>query len=160
MSNLQEYLKTYSAETKAVLEKIRTELNEDSIFSQLESNYNMYDLLMFNEFTIQDRLERLSYVMKDLRLKFIQEQQKVNQIKDRLDKVTGEKYIELKNSEVSLTKTEIERYYLPRDEEILQLKGLLRKQELRMNYFEACWDAASKLQWNIKLYIDSGKDGY
>jgi hypothetical protein len=140
--------------------KIREELNSDNVFKKLEEEYNVYDLLTFNEFNIQDRLERLSFHMKDFRLKFLQEQGKLAAVQDRLDKLVGDKYIALKNGAVTLTKTEIEKYYLPKDEEIMNLRGLIRKQEMRVEYFSAVWSAMDKLQWNMKLYCDNGKGGY
>jgi hypothetical protein len=160
MSDYAQLLTVYSDETKSVLNKIREELNEDTIFSKMEQEYNVYDLLTFNEFNIQDRLERLSFHMKDFRLKFLQEQGKLNAVEDRLAQVTGDKYIALKNGEVSLTKTEIEKYYLPKDVEIMNLRALVRKQEMRVEYFDAVWKCMDKLQWNMKLYCDNGKGGY
>ena len=160
MSDIAQLLSVYSDETKAVLTKIRDELNSDNVFSKLEEEYNVYDLLTFNEFNIQDRLERLSFHMKDFRLKFLQEQGKLAQVEDHLNKVTADKYIALKEGSVTLSKTEIEKYYLAKDEEVLNLRGLVRKQEMRVNYFEAVWHAMDKLQWNMKLYCDNGKGGY
>lgn len=160
MTDYNNLLSVYNEETKAVLQKVREELNEDVIFSKLEEEYNVYDLITFNEFNINERLERLSFHMKDFRLKFLQEQAKLGQVQDHLDKVIGEKYIALKEGAVTLTKTEIEKYYLPKDEEIIRLKGLVRKQELRTKYFEAVWQVMDKLQWNMKLYCDNGKGGY
>ncbi len=156
----EEIINAYSDETKAVIEKIREELNEDKLFGKLEEQYNVYDLLTFNEFNLKDRLERNAFHAKDFKLKFLQEMAKVEQIRDRLDKVTGEKYIALKEGAVSLTKTEIEKYYLPKDEEILQLKGLLRKQEIRAKYFEAVSKAFETCGWNMKSYIENSKGGY
>lgn len=160
MTDYTNMLSVYSEETKAVLTKIREELNSDNIFSKLEEEYNVYDLLTFNEFNIQDRLERLSFHMKDFRLKFLQEQGKLAAVQDRLDKLIGDKYVALKNGEVTLTKTEIEKYYLPKDPEIMKLRGLVRKQEMKVEYFQAVWQAMDKLQWNMKLYCDNGKGGY
>jgi hypothetical protein len=160
MTDNVQLLSVYSEETKAVLTKIREELNEDTIFSKMEADYNVYDLLTFNEFNIQDRLERLSFHMKDFRLKFLQEQGKLNSVEDRLAQVVGDKYIALKNGEVTLSKTEIEKYYLPKDTEVMNLRALVRKQEMRTKYFEAVWQAMDKLQWNMKLYCDNGKGGY
>jgi hypothetical protein len=160
MSDYNNLLSVYSQETKDMLTKIREELNSDNVFKKLEEEYNVYDLLTFNEFNIQDRLERLSFHMKDFRLKFLQEQGKLAAVQDRLDKLVGDKYIALKNGAVTLTKTEIEKYYLPKDEEIMNLRGLIRKQEMRVEYFSAVWSAMDKLQWNMKLYCDNGKGGY
>ena len=155
-----ELLSVYNEGTKAVLEKIRSELNEDVLFAKMEAEYGVYDLLNFNEFNLKGRLERLAYHMKDFKLKYLQEQAKVEQVQDRLDKVIGDKYQALKNGEVSLTKTEIEKYYLKTDAQILELKGLLRKQELRAEYFLAVWNAFDKMGWFIKAYIELSKAGY
>jgi hypothetical protein len=155
-----ELLSTYNDGTREMLERIRHELNEDAIFSRMEEQYGVYDLLNFNEFNLKGRLERLAFHMKDFKLKYLQELAKVEQVQDRLDKTIGEKYQALKNGEVSLTKTEIEKYYLPVDPQILELKGLLRKQELRAEYFKAVWDAFDKLGWNIRNYVELNKGGY
>lgn len=160
MTDYTQMLSVYNTETKAMLTKLREELNSDSIFSKLEEEYNVYDLLTFNEFNINERLERLSFHMKDFRLKFLQEQAKLGAVQDRLDKLIGEKYVTLKNGEVTLTKAEIEKYYLPKDAEILNLKGLVRKQELRTQYFDAVHKAMEKLSYNMKMYIDNGRGGY
>lgn len=155
-----ELMNGYNAETRAVIEKIREELNEDVLFGKLEEQYNVYDILMFNEFTIKERLEKNSFHYKDFRLKYLQELAKYEQVKERLDKVIAEKYQALKEGSVNLTKTEIEKYYLPKDETILQLRGLLRKQELRANYFEAVCSAFDKQGWALKNYIENQKNGF
>lgn len=155
-----ELLSVYNEETRKVIEKIREEIQEDAVFSKMEQEYDVYDLLRFNEFNLKERLERSAFHMKDFRLKFLQEQAKVEQVRERLDKVIGEKYIALKNGAVTITKQEIEKYYLAVDEEILKLKGLLRKQELRAKYFEAVWSAFEKQGWAIRNYIDMQKGGF
>jgi hypothetical protein len=155
-----ELLSAYNEGTQTVIQKIRDELNEDALFTKLETEYDVYDLLNFNEFNLKERLERLAFHMKDFKLKYLQELANVEKIKDRLDKVVGEKYQALRNGEVSLTKTEIEKYYLTTDEEVLKLKALLRKQEIRAKYFEAVWSAFDKMGWNIRNYIEMNKGGF
>jgi len=34
-----------------------------------------------------------------------------------------------------LTKTEIEKYYLPKDKKVKQMKGILRKQKVKVEFF-------------------------
>ena len=150
----------YNEETKAVIEKIRDELNEDVLFGKLEEQYNVYDILMFNEFTIKERLEKNAFHFKDFKLKYLQELAKYEQVKERLDKTIAEKYQSIKEGSVKLTKTEIEKYYLPKDETILKLRGLLRKQEIRANYFEAVCSAFDKQGWSMKNFIENQKGGF
>jgi hypothetical protein len=155
-----ELLSVYNAETRKVIEKIREEIQEDSVFYALEEQYDVYDLLLFSEFNLKERLERVAFHMKDFRLKFLQEQAKVEMVRDRLEKMIGEKYKAFKAGEVTLSKQEIEKYYLTSDEEIIHLKGLLRKQELRSKYFESVWSAFEKQQWAIKSWIENNKGGF
>jgi len=155
-----ELLRGYNTETKSVIEKIRDELNEDVLFGKLEEQYNVYDILMFNEFTIKERLERNAFHYKDFRLKYLQEMAKYEQVKEHLEKKIGEKYQILKEGSVKLTKTEIEKYYLPKDEELLKLKSLVRKQEIRANYFQAVCDAFDKQGWAMKNFIENQKGGF
>lgn len=155
-----ELIRGYNTETKAVIEKIRDELNEDVLFGKLEEQYNVYDILMFNEFTIKERLERNAFHFKDFKLKYLQEMAKYEQVKEHLDKKTGEKYQSLKEGSVKLTKTEIEKYYLPMDEDLLKLKALARKQEIRVNYFEAVTEAFDKQGWSMKNFIENQKGGF
>lgn len=159
-TNREELLSVYSEGSKAVIEKVRQELNEDAIFGKLEEQYDVYDLLMFNEFNLRDRLERNAFHAKDFRLKYLQELSKVEQVKDHLDKVIGEKYVALREGAVTLTKTEIEKYYLPKDEDIIKLRALVRKQEIRAKYFEAVSKAFDSQQWNMKTWIEQSKGGF
>lgn len=158
--DINELLSAYNADSKAVIQKIRDDLNEDTLFGKLEEQYNVYDILMFNEFNIKERIERNAFHYKDFRLKYLQELAKLQQVQDRLDKTIGEKYQALKEGAVTLSKTEIEKYYLPVDEEILTLKGLLRKQEIRAEYFDAVTKAIDKQSWNLKNYIEQNKAGF
>ena len=155
-----ELLSVYNEDSKLVIQKIRDELNEDVLFGKLEEQYNVYDILMFNEFTIKERLERNAFHYKDFRLKYLQECAKTEQVRDRLEKIIGEKYQALKNGVVTLSKTEIEKYYLPTDEEVLKLKALLRKQEVRAEYFDAVTKAIDKQAWSMKNFIDQNKGGF
>lgn len=155
-----ELIRGYNTETQSVINKIRDELNEDVLFGKLEEQYNVYDILMFNEFTIKERLERNAFHYKDFRLKYLQEMAKYEQVKEHLDKKVGEKYQSLKEGDVKLTKTEIEKYYLPKDEELLKLRALVRKQEIRANYFQAVCEAFDKQGWSMKNFIENQKGGF
>ncbi len=160
MSKLVEHMRGYSEETKTMLDKLRCDISEDRVYSLLQKEYDVEEILEYNEFTIQHKLERLPFHIQMFRLKYLQELGKYEQVKEHVEKVIGEKYIALKEGEVSLTKTEIEKYYLPRDEEILKLKALLRKQDMIVKYFETIYNILDKQIWNIRAYIENSKGGY
>lgn len=158
--DLTQLLTAYNQDTQTVIQKVREEVNEDAVFGRLEEQYDVYDLLLFNEFNLQERLERNAFHAKDWKLKYLQELGRVEQVRDRLEKKTGEKYKALKEGAMSLTKAEIEKYYLPTDDELIELKGLLRKQELRAEYFKAVCDALNAQQWYIKSWLDCSRGGF
>ena len=53
--------------------------------------------------------------------------------------------------------TEIEKYYIPKDEKLKELKILVNKQQLRTEFFESIWKALDKLAWILKLYVQELK---
>lgn len=158
--NTQSLYSVYSEETRTILERIRSEILENKVFAKLEEEYNIYEILEFSEINIQEKLSRNAFWVQKFNLLKLSEMAKYERVKDILDIAVGEKYEALRNGNVTLTKKEIETYYLPRDEKILELKGLVRKQELRVKYFETMCEAIKHLQWYMKMYIENGKNGY
>lgn len=145
---------------KDVLEKVREELNEDKFFSKLIEEYDVTGDLEFNEFNIKERLEQNSFYQKHFKLKYLQELSKVQQVREHLEKKTGEFYEELKHGQVQLSKQEIERYYIPKEPNLLKIKSLLRKAEMRAQFFEAVFEAFKSQSWNMKSYIEQNKGGF
>jgi len=74
-------------------------------------------------------------------------------IENIFTKVQGEKYDHYKhNYEKNLTKTEIEKYYLPKDEKLIKLKALLDKQAIRCDFYESMWKVIDQMAWKMKLF--------
>lgn len=145
---------------REVMDKIRNEINEDKILGRLMELYPVQPLLEFDEITLNEKIEKAAYRQKEFRLKYLLECAKVETIKELYEKRAGEIYEQMKNGEVTLTKTEIEKYYLPKNEELLRLKGNLRKQETIAKFFEIVADAFKAQQWNMKSYIENQKNNF
>ena len=90
----------------------------------------------------------------------IHEKLKLEKLQEILDKKTGERYHHYRfDFNESLTKPEIERYYLPKDPEILKIKPLIQKQEIVVGFFATAVKALESVQWSMKNFIDYQKRG-
>lgn len=150
----------FNDKTKKILEKIRSEVNEDSILKKLDEEYDVDEMLMFNEFNIKEKTEFNPFYQKQFRMLYLSEQNKLERLKERLLKETGEKYQLLKNGEVSLTKAEIEKYYLAADVDLIRVRGAILKMETRVRFFELVLKAFESQQWNIKNWHEASKGGW
>ncbi|MFW6007927.1 MAG: hypothetical protein ACOCP8_01570 [archaeon] len=143
-----------------VLKKINSEINENKIISDLEKEYNIDELLYYDEYTIGEKLQENAYLVENFRLMAINEKHKLQKIEKKLSEKTGEIYDYYKYQDPrDLTKQEIERYYLPSNKELIKLKKMYEIQEHRVNYFEALCEAFKTQGFNMKHFLDNLKIG-
>jgi len=136
-----------------LLEKIQQDIDQNDILKSLYDDYKVEDLLTYNEYNLSDKIANNTFISEQFRLLYLKEKQNYNRVEILYEDLLGRKYDHYKyNSEKTLTKTEIEKYYIPKDEKIKDLKNLLHKQELRMNFFESVWKALDKQAWLMKLF--------
>jgi len=134
----------------------KEERNE--IIEQLKEQYPIVEQCSFNEFNLNDRLienTKLYVQYKELyeHEKFIYEK-----LLEKLDIIKGQRFDFYKfESDRSLTKTEIEQYYLPMDKKIRKMNDIIKKQEIRVKFFSLCLQGVNNLYWRIKTYIDTEK---
>lgn len=159
MSNENVY-NQLNEKAKIILDKVRSEINKDEILTNLDREFDVEELLTFNEFNIKQRTEDNSFYQLKFRQLFLTETAKLERLKERLNRETGEKYQALKNGEVQLTKTEIEKFYLVADRDLIRIKGGIAKQEMRVKFFELVVKSFESQQWNIKAWHELSKGGY
>jgi hypothetical protein len=95
---------------------------------------------------------RLFYLYNDI---YQKENTILAQLQDNYKKLQGIKYDQYKfNNERDLKKTEIEQYYLPQDEDLLTMKELIKKQEIRVHFIELICKTFEKQNWNMKSFKD------
>jgi len=132
----------------------------DELLKKLQEDWPIIDVISFNEFNIQDKLQNASYQLMVYHEQYIKAKSRMDELIDIKNRAIGKKYDELRfNSDKSLTGKEIENYYLPRDKDIRKINAAIAKQQVIVNYFEACTKAIDKLNWNIKLFIDDRRIG-
>ena len=142
--------------SKELDNKITFSINEDEILKGLQLEYDVYPLLTIDEYHLKEQLERNPFYQEQWRLLVLKEKCILAKLEIMLGEKTGQLYDTLKNhSDVTYTARELERYYIPKDPELLKIRKLMLKVEVRMQFFEAVHDAFKTQQWMFKNYIES-----
>ena len=142
------------------LKKIQSEIDENKTISKLQEEYDVSEMLDFNEFNINDRLQWNAYLIEQFRLMYINEKHKYGKLEAKFNERAGVWYDHYKyNDGRDLTKTEIERYYLPKTDELIRLKKLLQLQEIRVSYFESLAEAFKSQGFNLRNFVENLKIG-
>lgn len=137
--------------------KSEEELKKE-LLESLKLEYNIAEDVSFNEFNIHEKLKNHAFVM----LRYGELLERANydyeKLKELRDKIIGERYHYYRfNFDEGLTKIEIEKYYLVKDEKIMKINKLLRLQKIKVDFFNICTKAIDKMGWNMKNYIDAHK---
>jgi len=128
---------------------------------KLAEEYKLEELVKFSEFDIQEKLMENSWQITRFTELYEKENDKLNQILAVKDKIVGTRYDHYRfNADKELRQSEIEKYYLPKDETIIKVNDIIRKQQYRVNFFSMCIKALEKLQWNMKNFLDVSRRGY
>lgn len=139
-----------------VIKKVQAEIDKDKIISELESEYDISDLLDFNEFNIGEKLQWNSFLVEKFRMLYISEKNKLKKLETNFNKVAGEKYDFYKYKDGrDLGKVEIERYYLPSDPELVKMKRIIQLQEARVDFFEALAEAFKSQGFGMKNFLQN-----
>jgi hypothetical protein len=131
------------------------EINEDSIIKDILSKYpELYDQLNFNEYNIKEHLEMNPWLLEQWRLLTIKQKHKYHRIEILKDEYIGDLYHNLKfENDIKLSKQEIERYYIPKDEKAIKFAKLLMKQNIVVETYEAIYEAFKTQSWTMKQFL-------
>lgn len=131
------------------------------ILEQLLVKHPIDKMVKFSEIDIQEKLKENSFMI----IKYIELYHKELSIMDDLqikyDKLCGIKYKYYRFDDVKeWTKVEIEKYCLPADVKIIQMKNIIARQNVRVRFFEMAYKAFEKLQWSMKIFSENLRGGY
>ncbi len=143
-----------------VMDKVKSTIDENSILAELQGEYDVFDMLSYNEYNAVEKIEKNAYYTEQFRLLWTTEKAKLWELNRKYESRRGEIYHYYKvESDLKLNKTEIERYYLPKEEELNELREEIEKQQVRCEFFEALHDAFKTQGWQLKQYIQSLREG-
>jgi hypothetical protein len=140
---------------------LREQKDVEGIVKELLEEHPITEMVKFSDIDIQKKLEDNPYLIVKYRELYYGELAKLDSLQDKLDRLIGIRYDHYRfESDRELTKAEIERYYLPKDKPVVQMKAIFRRQEARVRFFENCFKGLEKMQWSMKSFIDVLKSGY
>lgn len=133
---------------------------EEEVLNSLREEFPIEEEVSFNEFNIMDKLQTNGSLILKYKGLYNDAKIKLDKMTDVRDKIVGTRYDFYKfESDKNLTKTEIEKYYLPKDEKIIESTKLVRTQEARVAFFEMCVKILEKTSYNMKTYSDNLRSG-
>jgi len=134
--------------------------SEEKILRKLKEKHDIESMISFDNLNIQEELQRNPYYIIKYKELYIKEQNLLDEIQSKYDELVGKRYHFYRfESDENLTKAEIEKYYLPKDEKIIKMKKIIRKQKIKVDFFDACYKAFEKRQWAMKTFSDNLRYG-
>jgi len=139
-------------------EKLTEEQEKQIIIDKLVAEHDIEKLIQFTDINIQEKIRENALMIVKYRDLYHAELGQLEVLEDKLEALKGKRYHHYRfEYEKELTKVEIERYYLPQDPFILKMNKLIRRQKVKVRFFEMCYKAFEKQQWNLKLFWETIK---
>jgi hypothetical protein len=136
------------------------DIDVDKILNKLREDYPIEEEIKFCEFDLQDKLKDNSFKVIRYRDIYDKERAKLEYIEELMDKLIGERYDYYRfDYDKALDKTEIKNYYIPKDEKVLRMKKIIRKQKIKVDFFDMCIKALQTQGWNMKHFWETVKGG-
>lgn len=128
-------------------------VDKDKIIEDLLKEYPIYDLVAFDELNISQKLQDNPYQVIRFQDQLIKERVRYDELEELQEKLVGELYHKYRfQSEEELSNKEIEKYYIPKDPKYLKMKEILRKQKIRIGFFELCVKGLDRQYWSMKEF--------
>lgn len=139
-------------------ETVTEDVEKKKLIDNLRKEFQIECDVEFNEFSIQEKLKTHAFLM----LRYGEQLERANydleKLKELKDKIVGERYHYYRfNYDEGLTKVEIEKYYLVKDDKVLKINKLIRLQKIKVDFFNICYKALDKMGWNMKNYLEAHK---
>jgi len=130
------------------------------ILKELLEKHPIPELVKFSELDVSEKVQANVGMIVRYRDFYHRELSQLDHLNDLYDQLVGVRYKHYRfDCEDRWTKPEIEKYCIPQDKQILQMKKIIRKQEVKVRFFELAWKAFEKQSWAIKMFLETLK-GY
>jgi hypothetical protein len=132
--------------------------DRDKILTELYNKYKIESDVDFNEFNVREKLISYSSLLLKYKDNLIREKSYLEHLNDLKARLEGRLYDKFKfEGEKTLSKQEIEKYYLPKEEKVIKLKNLIDAQQIVVDFLDMAVKVVDKLNWNMKLFIEGEK---
>lgn len=128
----------------------------DEILQELYETHNVEELLSFSEIDLKEKLAINSSKLYHYTELLQKAQNEYNTLLEFRSKLVGEKYHEYKTqSDVLLRQNEIEKYYLPKDPDIIKMNDIISRQKAQVDFFDNIKKSLEKQSWNMQTFFKS-----
>jgi hypothetical protein len=132
--------------------------DKDMILKDLLAEHPIPEMVKFSELNISEKVQENVGMIVKYRDLYHQELSHLDHLNDLYDKLVGLQYKYYRfDCDDAWTKVEIEKYCIPQDVKVLKMKNIIRIQEVKVRFFEMAWKAFEKMQWSMKLFVDTLK---
>lgn len=133
-------------------------IDKDKIVNDLLLEYPIYELVAFDELNISQKLQDNPYQLMKFQDTLLKEKMRYEELEILQEKLVGELYHKFRfENEEELSNKEIEKYYIPKDAKYLKMNEILRKQKIRIAFFELCVKGLDRQYWSMKEFINAKK---
>jgi len=137
---------------------VKNDVDRDAIVNELLQEHPIDEMVKFDQFNLQEKLRKNTDLVAKYTDLLNKEKADLEYLQEMLEKLYGQRYHHYRfNYEENLDKKEIEKYYLPADPQIIQMKRIIRKQQIRVNFFNLCVKSLDRQYWGIRTFLDAEK---
>ena len=130
--------------------------DENKILDDLLVKYPIEEEVKFSDLDMAEKQKDNTFMVVKYRDLLIREQMEYQRLETLMEKLTGQQYKYYRfNAPEEWTKVEIEKYCLPADKKVLKMKRILRRQDIRVKFFEMCVKGMESQGWRMKGFYES-----
>ena len=136
-------------------------MKNEKLFETLHEEHPIEEMVKFSELDLQDKLKENPSQIVTYKDFYHKELAKFEHLTDLMEKLVGIRYKFYRFEDVhEWTKSEIEKFCIPGDYQILKMKKILHRQEIRVRFFETAWKGFEKQNWAMNTFLGTLKAGY
>lgn len=136
-------------------------MNNEEVFEKLHEEHPIEEMVKFTELNLQEKLKFNPSQIVTYQDLYHKELGRLEYLTDLMDKLLARRYKFYRFEDTNeWTKVEIESFCLPGDKQVLKMKKILHRQEIRVRFFKMCWKGFEKQNWSMKVFMDTLKQGY
>lgn len=128
----------------------------DELLKKLYKKHPIDEMIKFNELNIQEELQNNDFLIVKYRDLYHKELDKLERLQEILERTSGErfKYYKFECNE-KWERTEIEKFALPQDPQVIKIKKLIQKQNNIVRFFNMCYRAFQSRSWSMKNFLET-----
>lgn len=130
-------------------------IDEDEICLEITQQHpELWDQLQWDEYNLKEHLEKNPFHYQQYRMLWLSNKHKLRKIEILMEEYVGKLYDQLKyEGDKTLSKTEIEKYYIPKDERVKKFRTAYMRQAIRTDVYEEIAISFKQQAFELNSYV-------